>query len=161
VKSAFVKLVAALLVAALAGWGAYHWRTAPVRAMLCCQRPEIAWLQHEFKVNAKDADRVYQLHEAYLSQCAALCAQIDATNALIRVQLETAGAVTPDIEKMLGDAAQLRVTCQKNMLGYFVEVSKFMPPEESKRYLAWMEGRVFSMSHESMDPGGMSMNHGN
>jgi len=159
VKKPLLRLVALIALAVVAGAGVYFWKTAPMRSMLCCDQPELAWLQHEFKVSDKDMDRVTQLHKAYLAQCEALCAQIEATNSLVRQQLEKDGAVTPAVEKLLSDAAQLRVQCQKNMLGYFAEVSKSMPPEEGKRYLAWMEERIFTMSHGPLEPAETGHHH--
>ncbi len=155
-----LKLIAALAIAVLAGTGVYFWKTAPARAMMCCDNPELAWLETEFKVSDRDMDKVAKLHEAYLAQCADLCARIDATNTLVRQQLAADGTVTPNVEKLLGDAAGLRVECQKNMLGYFVEVSQSMPPEQGRRYLAWMQERIFSMSHEPVEQPETVAHHG-
>ena len=158
-KSPLLKLVALMAFAILAGAGVYFWKTAPMRSMLCCDQPELAWLQKEYKVADQDMARVTELHQAYLTQCETLCARIEATNTLVRRQLEQDGTVTPAVEKLLDEAAQLQVQCQKNMLGYFMEISKSMPPEEGKRYLAWIQERIFSMSHGAMEPAETSQHH--
>ena len=47
--------------------------------------------------------------------------------------------MTPEIEKLLADRAGMRANCQADMLKHFFEVSRAMPPEQGKRYLAWVQ----------------------
>src|SRR5262249_37696292 len=101
-KSPAFKLIALVGLVVGAGIGTYFWKTAPMREMLCCEQPELAWVQSEFKVDPKDMSRVAELHKAYLAQCGELCMRIEATNALVRKQLEADGKVTPEVEKLLG-----------------------------------------------------------
>lgn len=149
-KRALIILVAGLGLSLLAGSGVYFSRTASHRAMLCCEQPELAWLQHEFKLDNQEFARVVKLHSAYLTNCAELCQRIAATNNLVRQQFASDGAVTPAVEQLLADAGQLRVECQKEMLGHFLEVSRTMSPESGRRYLAWVQERIFSMNHEPL-----------
>lgn len=153
-------LLGGLVLSLLAGSGVYYLRTSSHRAMFCCERPELAWLQHEFKLNDDEFVRVAKLHNAYLKDCAAMCARIAATNSLVRQQLAGDGAVTPAVEKLLADAGLLRVECQKQMLGHFLEVSRAMSPEAGRRYLAWVQERIFSMSHEPLAQAGSQTHHG-
>ena len=159
-KRALIILLVGLGLGLLAGTGIYFTRTASHRAMLCCERPELAWLQHEFKLSDEEFARVSKLHDAYLTNCSAMCARIAATNELVREQVARDGAVTPAVEKLLADAGQLRLECQKQMLGHFMEVSRTMPPEQGRRYLDWVEERVFSMSHEPLAQGESGSHHG-
>jgi hypothetical protein len=41
------------------------------------------------------------------------------------------------MEKLLGERAQVRATCQAEMLKHFYQVSRTMPIDQGKRYLAW------------------------
>lgn len=149
-KRALLILLGGLALALLAGSGVYFSRTASHRAMLCCEQPELAWLQHEFKLDDAEFGRVAKLHNAYLNNCSAMCERIAATNELVRREIAADGAVTPAVERLLGEASQLRLECQKEMLGHFCDVSRTMSPEEGRRYLAWVQERIFSMSHDPM-----------
>lgn len=152
-KRALLILIGGLSLGLFAGGAVYFSRTASHRAMMCCDQPEMAWLQHQFNLTDEQFTNVAKLHNVYLQNCAELCARVDATNALVRARFAADGAMTPAVEKLLADAAQLRVECQKQMLGHFLKVSQAMPPEEGRRYLAWMEDSIFSMSHEqAMQP---------
>jgi hypothetical protein len=65
--------------------------------------------------------------------------------------LAATNSVNPEIEKTLAEAAQLRAQCQKEMLQHFYEVSRTMPPDQGKRYLAWMqEQTILADSHSQM-----------
>jgi hypothetical protein len=57
--------------------------------------------------------------------------------------LAEATALTPEIERALTDTWRLRSECQTMMLGHFFQVSQTMPPEQGKRYLAWVKRKVF------------------
>lgn len=159
-KRSLLILLGGLLLSLLAGSGVYYLRTASHRAMLCCEQPELAWLQHEFKLSDEDFARVTELHNAYLGDCATMCARIAATNVMVRQQFVGAGAVTPAVEQLLVDAGRLRVECQKQMLGHFLEVSRTMSPEPGRRYLAWVQERIFSMNHEPLRQTEAPSHHG-
>ena len=47
--------------------------------------------------------------------------------------------MTPEIEQLLADRARMRADCQAEMLKHFFEVSRTMPPQQGKRYLAWVQ----------------------
>jgi Heavy-metal resistance len=150
-KRAVIILIGGLVLGLAAGFGAYHWRTAPERAMMCSDQPELSWLQHEYKLNDAEFARISKLHNEHLTRCNELCERIAATNSLVRLQIGGATNVTPEMEKLLNDAAALRVECQKQMLAHFLEVSKEMPAEQGRRYLAWVQDQIFSMSHEPLE----------
>ena len=77
-----------------------------------------------------------------------MCRKIDEQNARIETLLAETNAMTPEIKDALAKAAQLRVECQTAMLAHFYEVAQAMPPEEGKRYLAWVQ-------QETLTPGKM------
>jgi hypothetical protein len=133
--------------------------TAQHRAFLRQEQPELAWLQAEFKVAPEDFARISALHQAYLPQCAELCRRIANSEARIRTLLDQADQLTPEIEALLLEAAHTRVECQKNMLRHFFEVSRAMPPEQGRRYLAWVKEKTFRMDHEPAPPREASHGH--
>ena len=91
------------------------------------------------------------MHEAYLSGCMERCHRIDLKSQELKRLLAATNAVTPEIEKTLAEAAQLRAQCQKKMLQHFYEVSRTMPPDQGQRYLAWIQEKtVLSDSHSQM-----------
>jgi hypothetical protein len=75
-----------------------------------------------------------------------MCRRIGEKNAEIKDLLAGSATVTPVIEEKLGEAAQLRAQCQKQMLDHFFTVSQAMPPEQGRRYLAWVQERTFLTS---------------
>ena len=120
---------------------AYCWvylmGTASPRAMMRSAQPELAWLKHEFNLSDPGFKRISELHEGYLPQCEERCRRIEEFNEALAAVLATATEVTPEIEKLLNERAQMRATCQAEMLKHFFEVSRTMPPEQGSRYLAW------------------------
>jgi hypothetical protein len=158
-KRAVIIILCGAVLGLLAGAGIYLTRTAPHRAILCCEQPELAWLQQKFQLTDAQFARVKKLHLDYVSHCAELCNRIAATNELIRAQIATATNVTPETEKLLTSTAQLRVECQTRMLAECFAVSREMSPEQGQRYLAWVQEQILAMPHESSGP--MAPHHGN
>ncbi len=68
-----------------------------------------------------------------------MCHRIDDQNAKIQQLLASTNAVTPEIRLALAEAAQLRAECESAMLQHFYEISRVMPPDQGKRYLAWVQ----------------------
>lgn len=150
-KRAVFILIAGLLLALLAYGASYHFATVN---SACCllekPQPELAWLQTEFHLSDAEFARVQKLHEQYEAGCAERCALIDAKNAELAKLLAATNAVSPEIETALHEAAQLRADCQKAMLEHFYAVSQTMPPEQGRRYLAWVTERTLGSEHNSM-----------
>lgn len=150
-KRSWLILVAGMVLALAAYCGFYYVGTAKVRNLEKSDTPELAWLKAEFHLSDTEFGRICQMHESYLAGCAERCRLIDEKNARLRQLLSVTNAVTPEIEQTLRDAAQLRAECQKQMLEEFYAVSRTMPLEEGKRYLAWVQGKtVLSSSHSQM-----------
>jgi hypothetical protein len=127
-----------LLICVAAYCGAYFFGTAPARRMAQEKYPELAWLKKEFNLSDPEFTRIVGLHDAYQPCCAEMCRRIAAKNAEIREALTKGNEITPELEQKLAEAAAIRAECQKAMLKHFFEVSRSMPPEEGKRYLAWV-----------------------
>jgi hypothetical protein len=126
-------------MAAVAYACVYFAGTTRSRELLHSPQPELAWLKHEFNLSDAEFSRISQLHAGYLPQCMERCRRIELLNGSLSNALASATQVTPEIEKLLNERAQMRATCQAEMLKHFFEVSRTMPPEQGKRYLAWVQ----------------------
>ncbi len=150
-KRRWIILVAGFAVGLAAYFGFYYLGTGSSRRLEQSQTPELAWLKAEFHLTDAEYQRVCQMHEGYLAGCAERCQQIDEKNLELKRLLTSATAVTPEIQKLLAQAAQLRAQCQAQMLEHFYQVSKLMPPDQGARYLAWVEARtVLASTHSQM-----------
>jgi heavy-metal resistance protein len=150
-KRSWLTLLAGIAVALVAYFGFYFVSTAHFHSLQHADEPELAWLQREFHLSDAEFGRISSLHESYLAGCAERCQRIDAINGELKTLLANTNTVTPEIEKALTQAAQLRAECQKKMLQHFFEVSRTMPPEQGKRYLEWVQNRtVLSDTHSQM-----------
>lgn len=138
-RRGFQILVLGLLVAALAYAGVYFAGTARSRRMLRSPQPELAWLQQEYHLSDTQFARLARLHNAYLPQCRKRCLQIDELTAQLERALARSSSVTPEIKSLLTRRAEMRAQCQTEMLEHFFAVSRTMPPEEGRRYLAWVQ----------------------
>ncbi len=157
-KRAWIIIFAGLALAGGAYWGTYSAATASSHAMVNTNRPELAWLKSEFHLSDAEFARISAMHEEYLSGCAERCQLIDQKNAYLKQLLARTNAITPEIEKVLAEAALLRAECYKKMLAHFYQVSRTMPPEQGKRYLAWVQEKtILSDSHRGMHPEGPPM----
>ncbi len=114
--------------------------------------PELAWMQREFGLAGTEFERVRELHEAYKPVCAGYCAEIDEQYRELERLLQSGAGVTREMEAVIAEANRLRALCQTAMLEHFFQVSQAMPPEQGKRYLAWMHEQTLAPSHSSMVP---------
>lgn len=150
-KRGWIILISGLAAAALGYFAFYHLCTAGARNMEHGEMPELAWLKAEFHLGDAEFKRVSALHESYLEGCAERCRLIDEKNEALKAMLARTNAVTPEIQQALAEAAQLRGECQKQMLQHFYEVSQSMPPEQGRRYLAWVHERTLHTdTHRTM-----------
>jgi len=70
-----------------------------------------------------------------------MCHRIDAMNAELKDLLAKANTMTPDIEKKLAEAAQLRLECQQAMLEAFHGGESDHAPRSRQTFtLAWVAG---------------------
>ena len=132
------------LALAVAGYScAYLSGTSSARMLQRTPQPELAWLKEEFKLNDAEFRRIADLHSGYLPRCREKCIQIDAQNVALQNLLAAATNVTLEIEHALTERARIRSECQTMMLKHFFEVSQTMPPEQGRRYLAWVQKKAF------------------
>jgi len=148
-------LVIALLGVGLAG-ASYGFlvgnRAVAIRELERTYGPELAWIRTEFELDDATFERVRLLHEAYKPVCATLCSRIDAQHQRLTQLMKSAEGVTPEITRVVTEANTLRAQCQTEMLRHFFEVSRAMPAEQGRRYLAWMHSQTLAPSHASMVP---------
>ena len=111
---------------------------------------DLAWLRREFRLSDADMQRIRQLHEGYLPKCHENCALIAAKKRELQAALDHAQGMTPEAQQKLDEVAALRAKCQANMLAHFYEVSRAMPPEQGRRYLAEMQ-RLTLGFHEQIE----------
>jgi hypothetical protein len=142
-KKGMLILALGLALAAAAYGCVYFFGTSSARNLEQTNEPELAWLKEEFHLSDSEFKRVSELHAAYLPQCAEMCRQVEAQNQRLKELLAATNQMTSEIESAIAESAQLRGECQRNMLRHFYEVSRTMPPEEGRRYLAWVRERTF------------------
>jgi len=154
-------LALGLVVGALAYCCVYFMGTTTPRALMQSAQPELAWLKREFNLGDAEFKRICELHAGYLPQCKKRCQRIDELNNALSSTLASATQVTPELEKLLSERAQIRANCQAEMLKHFFEVSRTMPPEQGKRYLAWVREntclREQAMDHDMDSHAGKEM----
>ncbi len=137
-KKGWIILLGGLALGAAAFSGFYYLGTAPCRDMMQDPQPELAWLKQEFKLSDAEFDRITRLHEAYLPKCAERCRVIEEQNQKLKELLTNDPSVTPEVQNLLVERARTRALCEGEMLKHFQEVSRAMPPEQGRRYLAWV-----------------------
>ena len=135
-------LLAGLALGAAAFSGFYYLGMAPARDMMHEPQPELAWLKKEFNLSDVDYARVTAMHEAYMPRCAERCQVIEELSAKLKEALAKDASVTPEIESLLTERAKTRALCEAEMLKHFQEVGRAMPPEQGRRYLAWVQERT-------------------
>lgn len=138
------------LVAAAAAYGCIYFAcTSSARTLKKSNKPELAWLKEEFHLSDAEFKRVADLHAAYLPECAEMCREIDAQNEHLKQLLIATNQMTPEIEAAIAEGSKLRAECQRHMLNHFYAVSRTMPPEQGRRYLAWVQEKT-CLSNDGM-----------
>ena len=159
-RSLLILLAVLLAGAAIAG-------TSYLLARRICLRQlapagnDLAWLRDEFHLSDTEMQRIRPLHEGYLPKCRENCARIAAKKQELQTALDKAQGMTSEAQQKLAEVAALRAKCQSNMLAHFYEVSRAMPPEQGRRYLAEMQ-RLTLGFHEQIEntmSGGTSPPH--
>jgi len=158
VKRGLSILIGGLLVACAAYCLFYFTGTASHRKLLASKAPELLWLKKEFNLTDAELARITQLHEAYLPQCRVRCHHIEELNLRLIQAIGSATRMTPAIEQLLAERAKMRADCQAEMLQHFFEVSRTMPAEQGRRYLAWVREQTClaeaPMNHGETEGGG-------
>src|SRR6266446_6525064 len=115
-KRSWLILFGGLIAGLVAYTCVYLHATSAQRSLEQSSRPELAWLQQEYRLTDAQYAQVVQMHEAYRPKCAEMCRRIDEQNAKVQQLLSTTTTVTPAIKQALAGTAQLRVECQSAMM---------------------------------------------
>ena len=142
-KQGVLILLTGLLAAAIGYCCVYRASTIHARSWQQSERPELAWLKEEFNLSEADFNLVSELHTAYLPQCREMCREIDAHHAKLQRLVSGATNMTLEITAAVSEGARLRAECETTMLRHFFQVSQTMPPEQGRRYLAWVKEKAF------------------
>jgi hypothetical protein len=134
-----VIVLGALALAVLFFLGSFAISQRVCRACIAEPPGSPHWLQSEYHLNNDEMARIQKLHNDYVSQCNAMCQMIAAKQTDVETALNNGTNVSPVAQQKLDDLAACRAHCQSQMLQYFVNVSRIMPPDEGRRYLADME----------------------
>jgi hypothetical protein len=141
-KGLFILLLGVMLsTAAFSGF--YYFGTACCRKLMQEPQPELAWLKKEFQLSDAEFTRLTQMHAAYLPQCRQRCERIAELDRQLQRLLTDATNMTPEIQNLLALRARTRGECEIEMTKHFLEVSRAMPAEQGRRYLAWVEQHIF------------------
>lgn len=111
---------------------------------------DLDWLRQEFRLTDVEMKRVQELHDGYMPLCAAMCGQIAAKKRELESVLTGTTNTNSAVEQKLVELGSLRARCQAQMLQHFVEVSRAMPAEQGRRYLAEMQ-RLTLGFHEQIE----------
>lgn len=114
----------------------------------CVAEPpgSLHWLQSEYHLDNEQMQSIQQLHRNYLSQCDDMCRMITAKQKEVATALNNATNINPVAQQKLDDLAACRIHCQSQMLQYFIDVSRVMPPDQGQRYLTEMERETLGSS---------------
>jgi len=148
-RSLIILLVVLLGGAAIAGASYLVARRICMRE-LAPAGDDLAWLRDEFHLGDAEMQLIRQLHDGYLPKCRENCARIAAKKQELQAALDKAQGMTPEAQQKLAEVAALRAQCQAGMLAHFYEVSRAMPPEQGRRYLAEMQ-RLTLGFHEQIE----------
>jgi DNA-binding transcriptional ArsR family regulator len=135
---------------ALIGGASYFVARSICASQMTRNMDDLSWLEVEFHLSDDQMARIRELHLGYLPKCREYCARIAEKKEELQRHLAQDSAVNPEAQRCMTDIASLRAQCQIQMLTYFDEVSRAMPPEQGRRYLAEMQ-RLTLGFHDQME----------
>lgn len=145
-----VIVLGTLVLGATVFAGAYF-ATRRVCAMhMAAPTDDLDWLKEEFHLSDSEMARIRQLHEGYMPKCEEMCKRIAERKNELEQTMSNTTNITGATKQKLTELGELRAECQAQMLQHFVEVSRAMPPEQGRRYLAEMK-RVTLGFHEQTE----------
>jgi hypothetical protein len=136
-KRGLLILLLGLLACVATFLGAYQAGIASHREMLHAPVPELAWLKKEFHLSDAEFSRIAELHAAYQPQCQQHCQIIEAQNEKLQQLLATNTSGNAGNRNAARRTRRHTAECGTAMLKHFLEVSRAMPPEQGRHYLAW------------------------
>ena len=130
---------------------------------ICMEQPagpagDLAWLRKEYHLDDPAMVQIRKLHDDYVARCAVMCRMYDAEKQELETVLGNSTNLNPAARQKLSELASCRAQCQAQMLQYFVDVSRAMPPAEGRRYLADMQRLTLNLTGPN-PPMSESMGH--
>jgi hypothetical protein len=147
-----VIVLGTLIVGATVFAGAYFATRQICLTHIAHSTDDLDWLKEEFHLSDSEMVRVRQLHEGYMPKCEEMCKRIAAKKNELEQSMADTTNITDAARQKLTELGELRAQCQAQMLQHFVEVSRAMPTEEGRRYLAEMQ-RLTLGFHEQTEQG--------
>jgi hypothetical protein len=149
-RKPFVILASALAAGALVFGAAFYCGHALCERRIANPADNLDWLRLEFRLSDAELARIRLLHEGYLPRCETNCARIAAKKHELQAA-RAAGTNTPaQLAQLQGEVMALRKQCQSEMLAHFEQVSRAMPAEQGRRYLAEMR-RLTLNEHDQVE----------
>jgi hypothetical protein len=139
-------LIAALLVGGAVFSGSFFLSRRACCPTTACNADDLDWLREEFQLSDAELTKVRELHEGYRPKCAEMCRRIGDKQSELMTALTDATNFNATIETKLSELHALRAQCLGQMLKHFMDVSRAMPPEPGRRYLAEMQKLTLSFS---------------
>lgn len=140
-KRALVILFAGLALGAAAYFLCFRMATQPMRQAASVEK-ELAWLAMEFRLTPEQMQRVEALHSDYQPRCMEMCRKIAENNAQLDRLIAAKRDVTPEMDRLLRESAEIQVECRRDMLTHIYAVAAVMPPGQGERYIGLLKTRV-------------------
>ncbi len=129
----------------------YHQAMAPAEGVTSeGTDAELAWLQREFALEAKQYKRVVALHRAYRPACADQCVRYTAAHRRLTELLKRSARWSPEMDAVFAEQARVESECHASMLKYAYDVAACMSDEQGRRYLEMIKLQLLEG-----DPAGM------
>ena len=101
---------------------------------------QITWLKREFKLTPAQAERIEQIHLAYIPVCSDHCALI--------VEARERLATAPNDAALRREVARLEKRCSDATLEHVREVAACMDERQGRRFLKLVEPRISRHDHQ-------------
>jgi hypothetical protein len=140
-KRALIVLLAAITLGAATCFFTFVMATKSTRQMASVDN-ELTWLGKEFQLSPEQIKHVEQLHSAYEPRCMAMCRKIAENNAQLDRLIAEGNELTPEMERLLRESADIQIECRREMLSHIYSVAAVMPPEQGARYIKLLKLQV-------------------
>ena len=156
-RGLFIAL-AALVVTMAGSVGYYRAAVAPARDLLRQSGGELERLRQEFRLDEAQFAEVRRVHEEYAPRCEAMCARIAAATEKAATLIRGNTTVTWEVAAAMQERATVEEECRRAMLEHIYEIAGAMKPEQGRRYVEMMKGRVLASDRSSSQ--GATFHHG-
>jgi hypothetical protein len=139
-------LVLVLAVAAACGTYVFHYRqNAAVQ-----DENEEQWLKREFALSDAQWATVERLERDYRPICDGHCADYMKAHSQLEALVAKSAAWQPQMGQAMESLYRTQMECQRDMLKHAYEVSAVMAPNQARRYLVMILGKLSLPAPEEM-----------